>query len=608
MLNLTNINKIIADIHSELPVPVKPAPFKNKPKAKLNKFTKALMGESDFTTETEVDLRSALAVIPSDDRVMWVAIGQALKTIPVDAVGFNLWDEFSKKSDKYNEADAIAKWQSFNGEKTNYKSVFTKAQELGWSNPKSKQALMTGAVEGELVNDAPAEIAKVNSCFVWDKEQMMFYNIATGIYVKRADILNHYASCHINIGDSEKPCWVELGKLWITHTARKNVTRIVLEPNSPFDLKDGSLNAWRSFPYNPIKGDVSPFLELFKHVVEDPADHEYTMCWIAYAVKFPGVSFKTALLAWSRESGTGKNLLFEVSIAGLFDRRHVETISQTEVDDNFTDWQVDKLFVVADEVSSSGNRVIANKLKRWVDGIRNRINPKGFKAFTQLNLVKYVFLSNNPDAVFLNDSDRRFYVIKASENIYSDVRASRYVDWLNSGGYEAILEYLLNYDTGNFSPKARAPSTLAKVSMIETTRSDIECWVIHRVSIELARGNLLVSVPELAEFYQNSTHKPVSHKAVSLALNSCGAKSLTKRARLADGSVKSLFALRGFTTFNALEEKILGVIYGNYVFNNGIAPIQHQKKGKTSLKPLDLMSDLEVQHHIKAQIDLWCCK
>ena len=294
MLNLTKINQLIADINAELLVP---APFKTKPKAKLNKSTKSLMGESDFTAETKSHLSSELGFIPSDDYSTWIAMGQALSTVPDKTVGFKLFVEFSRRSEKYNEANTKAKWQSFTGERTSIKAIFAKAQELGWINPKSKQALITGAVEGELVNDAPAEIAKVNSCFVWDREQMGFYNIATGIYVKRADILNHYASQHINIGDSEKPCWVELGKLWVTHPARKNVTRIVLEPSSPFDLKDGSLNAWRSFPYKPKKGDVSPFLELFNHVIENPADHGYTMNWVAHAVKFPGDSYKTALLA-----------------------------------------------------------------------------------------------------------------------------------------------------------------------------------------------------------------------------------------------------------------------------------------------------------------------
>ncbi|MGZ8944040.1 MAG: phage/plasmid primase, P4 family [Methylococcaceae bacterium] len=144
MLNLTKINELIADINAELPViPLGPLKSK-KPKTKLNKTTKALMGKSDFTDETEADLRSALASMPSDDRETWVAFGQALMTVPVEGVGFKLWIEWSQKSAKYDEADAIAKWHSFSGERTNYQAVFTKAQEMGWVNPKSKQALMMG--------------------------------------------------------------------------------------------------------------------------------------------------------------------------------------------------------------------------------------------------------------------------------------------------------------------------------------------------------------------------------------------------------------------------------------------------------------------------------
>jgi AAA domain/Primase C terminal 2 (PriCT-2) len=137
MLDLNKINKVIADIQSELPV--QPAPAKVKPKAKLNKITKALMGFSDdFTDETANDVRSALVVIPSDDRDTWVAVGQALSTIPNKELGFKLFIEFSKKSDKYNEADTRAKWASFTGERTSVKAIFAKAQELGWINPKSK--------------------------------------------------------------------------------------------------------------------------------------------------------------------------------------------------------------------------------------------------------------------------------------------------------------------------------------------------------------------------------------------------------------------------------------------------------------------------------------
>jgi hypothetical protein len=90
----------------------------------------------DFNEQTVTDLRDALAFMPSDDRGLWADVGQALKTVPMEGVGFKLWVEWSKKSDKYDEVDSMAKWKSFAADRTNYKTIFTKAQALGWVNPK----------------------------------------------------------------------------------------------------------------------------------------------------------------------------------------------------------------------------------------------------------------------------------------------------------------------------------------------------------------------------------------------------------------------------------------------------------------------------------------
>ncbi|MEI6268413.1 MAG: phage/plasmid primase, P4 family [Methylococcaceae bacterium] len=154
MLDLNKINKVIADIQSELPV--QPAPAKVKPKAKLNKFTKALMGLSDdFTAETESHLRGALAFVPSDDYPTWIAVGQALSTVPDKVLGLDLFIEWSKKSEKYNESDAMAKWRSFPGERTSVKAIFAKAQELGWINPKSKKQNQETGNATKAAIDAP---------------------------------------------------------------------------------------------------------------------------------------------------------------------------------------------------------------------------------------------------------------------------------------------------------------------------------------------------------------------------------------------------------------------------------------------------------------------
>lgn len=90
----------------------------------------------DILTEDQiVDLRSALAHIPSDDRDTWVRLGHAL--VRYGDAGRELWEEWSQKSAKFDDADAERVWESLDGDHTDYGAVFAEAQRLGWKNPKA---------------------------------------------------------------------------------------------------------------------------------------------------------------------------------------------------------------------------------------------------------------------------------------------------------------------------------------------------------------------------------------------------------------------------------------------------------------------------------------
>lgn len=94
--------------------------------------------------ETVEDLRSALRYIRADERDLWIKMGQALKGLSspshVDA-GRELYMDWSATSEKHDpEADA-ATWESFRGDRTDFRTVFAEAQRLGWTNPKSRAAI-----------------------------------------------------------------------------------------------------------------------------------------------------------------------------------------------------------------------------------------------------------------------------------------------------------------------------------------------------------------------------------------------------------------------------------------------------------------------------------
>ena len=78
------------------------------------------------------DLRSALGQLDADDRKMWVANGQRLKSL--GDVGFALWTEWAKTSDKWSDGDD-SEWDTFAADRTGHGAVFTDAQALGWVNP-----------------------------------------------------------------------------------------------------------------------------------------------------------------------------------------------------------------------------------------------------------------------------------------------------------------------------------------------------------------------------------------------------------------------------------------------------------------------------------------
>ena len=88
-------------------------------------------------------VRDALRVIPSDDYDVWMRVGMALKNLTTTGVSEvearGLWDEWSRKSSKYDGGVIDGKWESFEadvGERTvTVGSIFHEAGRLGWQKP-----------------------------------------------------------------------------------------------------------------------------------------------------------------------------------------------------------------------------------------------------------------------------------------------------------------------------------------------------------------------------------------------------------------------------------------------------------------------------------------
>jgi P4 family phage/plasmid primase-like protien len=96
------------------------------------------------------DLRSALEVLDPEPYDVWLPVGMALKTTPLEPdVAAEIFHEWSARSDKYDPSECQAKWDGLKPSRTSYKAIFKRAQELGWVNPATGAEVIAGRTNNQ---------------------------------------------------------------------------------------------------------------------------------------------------------------------------------------------------------------------------------------------------------------------------------------------------------------------------------------------------------------------------------------------------------------------------------------------------------------------------
>lgn len=238
--------------------------------------------------------------------------------------------------------------------------------------------------------------------------------------------------------------------------------------------KDSNIicNRWSGWPTKPNKDavpdDCINLLALLMYLCDTELNGDdvfnWVVSWLAYPIQNPGAKLDTALVLHGPQ-GTGKNLFFEAY--GKIYGEHFSVITQDTMEDQFnSDWVDRKLFVLADEIVAVQERThVKNKLKTMITGDKIRINQKMIAAYPEKNFFNMVFLSNEANPVVLEKRDRRHLVIWTPEardqEFYNAVREE-----IDNGGVQALHQYLLNWDCGDFKSYTKPPATHAKQNLI----------------------------------------------------------------------------------------------------------------------------------------------
>ena len=249
-----------------------------------------------------------------------------------------------------------------------------------------------------------------------------------------------------------------LARYWLNHSRRRQYEGLVFAPGREITAH---YNLWRGFAVEPRPGDCSKFLA---HVQDNACRGNRTLfnwvvAWFADIMQHPAAKCGTSLVLRGK-MGTGKTKIGDV-IGSLLGDHYVLVADPRYITGRFNSHLVSCLLLHADEGFWAGDKSAEGKLKDLITGDTHHIEFKGKEPIRVRNFVR-LFVTGNPDwLVPAGLEERRFAVIEMGEARMQDHDYFAAIDVeMSNGGREALLHYLLNFDTSSVNLR-QIPRTTA---------------------------------------------------------------------------------------------------------------------------------------------------
>lgn len=242
--------------------------------------------------------------------------------------------------------------------------------------------------------------------------------------------------------------------------------------DNPIQGKD-YINSFNDLPLAILSGDdchqAKPIMDLLMRLCNgEPDSFEWVMRWLAIPLQNLGTKMDTALIFHGAMQGAGKSLFFGDVMSAIYGQYAV-TLGQGQLEEQYNEWVVDKMYAVFEEVFSGKDRYAhMGKIKQLITGKSIYISKKYSNGWTQDNFVNCVFLSNDIMPLQLEQGDRRFMVINPNQKLPEDIRqavSDALID-KDKTALRAFLTVLMTYNLGEQTAHTHPPMTKAKERLI----------------------------------------------------------------------------------------------------------------------------------------------
>lgn len=433
------------------------------------------------------EIRATLDDLPYEewfeDRDGWFRTGMAIhhETSGTD-IGFDLWCEYSRRSEKFNLRDSKRVWRSFktDGNTRPFRMASLNAvandvrairdfeemdddfsDDLGedfedQDDTESEGGDTNGGKSSaeKATKKAPRWLREMN-----EKHALLRLNGRTLVMdfdKKRKITYGNLSDLHAFYENARLPkgkVTVPMSKVWNEHPQRRTYTGVCFKPNGD---EPEQYNMWQGFTVEPAKTrDPTQGCALFlKHLLEvvcggNRALFNYHVGWLAHLVQKPEEKPGVAIV-YKGLKRIGKDTVFEY-VGKLISNHYMTTGNQEHVVGRFNPHLADCLLLHMQEGFWAGSKAQESQMKYLITSPILMVEPKQVNPFQVTSMLR-LFISSNEDWVVAASNDEaRFFVLNVLPTRRNDhayfaaLRAE-----MDGSGPSHLLAYLQQYDISDF--------------------------------------------------------------------------------------------------------------------------------------------------------------
>lgn len=450
-------------------------------------------------------INAALQVIPADDYQIWLEVGAALfHEFGVEA--FGVFKKWSKKSDKYNEAECEAKWREcMKFRELTAGTIYHYATEAKPDWLEQFDIANAGAV-------VPSKIKYKRDDFV-SVLSVGGYAFLPTREMWSGKSVNSQMPPMVKLNKSGKPVKKDGKSVYIPFSAwldaNRKVQQMTWAPglgeiiNDKFVAAGGWVEREGATVLNLYlpptirlgdAGKAGRWVDLVRKVFPD--DHEHLLNYFAQRRQHPEIKVNHGVVLGG-EQGIGKDTILE-PLKEAVGPWNCQDVAPSKLLGRFNGHRKSVVLIVSEarDLGEMNRYAFYEATKTLMAAPPNvlQCDEKNLREHYVQNVMGVVITTNHKiDGLYLPADDRRHFVAwsRLHKEDFSEEFWSDHWRWYLSGGFEHVAAFLQERDLSSFDPKAPPPKTEAWWSIVGSNRAPEEAELSDIIIDQLGNPDAL---------------------------------------------------------------------------------------------------------------------